>query len=114
MATETMKAIVVPALGAKLEVWPVKPTAPLTPGHEGVGVVVATGPGGGLHAVGDRVAIAWLGSACGHCSYCVAGWETPCESQQNSGYSVDGAWGFLPRRPRTLGPAIGVRARPGW
>jgi threonine dehydrogenase-like Zn-dependent dehydrogenase len=98
MATETMKAIVVPALGAELEVWPVKLTAPFTPGHEGVGVAVATGPGGGLHAVADRVAIACLGSVCGHCSY----------------YSVDGARGFLPRRPRTLGPAIGVRARPGW
>ena len=125
MAMETMRAIVVPALGAKLEVrdvpvpepgpgqvlirmeasglchtdihaangdWPVKPTAPFTPGHEGVGVVAATGPGARLHAVGDRVAIAWLGSACGHCSYCISGWETLCESQQNSGYSVDGAW----------------------
>ena len=66
--------------------------APFTPGHEGVGVVAATGPGARLHAVGDRVAIAWLGSACGHCSYCISGWETLCESQQNSGYSVDGAW----------------------
>ena len=44
------------------------------------------------HKVGDRVAIAWLGKACGHCSYCVGGWETLCESQENSGYSVDGAW----------------------
>lgn len=34
----------------------------------------------------------WLGKACGHCSYCINGWETLCESQENSGYSVDGAW----------------------
>lgn len=121
----TMKAAVVPALGAKLEVqelpvpgpgpgqvlvkieasglchtdihaahgdWPVKPNPPFIPGHEGVGTVVAAGPGATLHKPGDRVAIAWLGSACGHCAYCVAGWETLCEAQQNSGYSVDGSY----------------------
>jgi propanol-preferring alcohol dehydrogenase len=72
--------------------WPVKPTPPFIPGHEGVGIVESTGPGATLHQPGDRVAIAWLESACGHCRYCVSGWETLCEAQQNSGYSVDGAW----------------------
>ena len=72
--------------------WPVKPAPPFTPGHEGVGIVEAAGPGAGLHKPGERVAIAWLGSACGHCRYCISGWETLCESQQNSGYSIDGAW----------------------
>ena len=43
-------------------------------------------------SIGDRVAIAWLGSACGHCRYCIGGWETLCESQRNSGYSVNGAF----------------------
>ncbi len=38
------------------------------------------------------MAIAWLGYACGHCRYCIGGWETLCESQRNSGYSVDGAF----------------------
>lgn len=121
----TMKAAVVPELGAALELrdlavpepgpgqvlvkleasglchtdihaahgdWPVKPSPPFTPGHEGVGVVTAAGPGATLHQPGDRVAIAWLGSACGHCKHCVAGWETLCESQANSGYSVDGCY----------------------
>ena len=72
--------------------WPVKPTPPFIPGHEGVGIVEKAGPGATLHKPGDRVAIAWLGSACGHCSYCMTGWETLCESQQNSGYSINGAW----------------------
>lgn len=72
--------------------WPVKPTPPFVPGHEGVGVVERLGPNTSLRRIGDRVAIAWLGSACGHCSYCVSGWETLCEEQQNSGYSVDGAY----------------------
>jgi propanol-preferring alcohol dehydrogenase len=72
--------------------WPVKPTPPFTPGHEGVGVVEAIGAGVTERQVGDRVAIAWLGHACGACSYCVSGWETLCEQQQNSGYSVNGAF----------------------
>jgi propanol-preferring alcohol dehydrogenase len=42
--------------------------------------------------IGDRVAIPWLGHACGECRYCVSGWETLCELQQNSGYSIDGAF----------------------
>ncbi|WP_236794258.1 zinc-dependent alcohol dehydrogenase [Amycolatopsis sp. GM8] len=72
--------------------WPVKPEPPFVPGHEGVGVVEKLGPGAGLHGVGERVAIAWLGSACGTCGHCVSGWETLCEAQQNSGYSIDGAY----------------------
>jgi propanol-preferring alcohol dehydrogenase len=72
--------------------WPVKPAPPFVPGHEGVGIVITLGEGVTNRKLGDRVAIAWLGHACGHCDYCVSGWETLCEEQQNSGYSVDGAF----------------------
>lgn len=72
--------------------WPVKPSPPFVPGHEGVGIVEAVGPGVTVRSVGDRVAIPWLGYACGHCRSCVRGWETLCEQQQNSGYSIDGAF----------------------
>ena len=72
--------------------WPVKPTPPFVPGHEGVGVVEAVGAGVTHRAVGERVAIPWLGHACGHCDHCVSGWETLCEEQQNTGYSVDGSF----------------------
>lgn len=72
--------------------WPAKPTPPFVPGHEGVGVVEVVGPAVTARAVGDRVAIAWLGQACGGCDHCIGGWETLCEQQQNSGYSVDGAF----------------------
>jgi propanol-preferring alcohol dehydrogenase len=72
--------------------WPVKPKLPFTPGHEGVGVVETVGPGVAEVAVGDRVAIPWLGYACGSCDYCVSGWETLCESQLNTGYFVDGGF----------------------
>jgi alcohol dehydrogenase, propanol-preferring len=71
--------------------WPVRPTLPFTPGHEGVGVVETVGPGVTEHAVGDRVALPWLGYACGMCDYCVSGRETLCAQQRNTGYSIDGA-----------------------
>jgi alcohol dehydrogenase, propanol-preferring len=73
--------------------WPVKPTLPLIPGHEGVGIVEALGPGAnGDVREGDRVAIPWLGYACGHCRHCNDGWETLCETQSNTGYFMDGAY----------------------
>src|SRR5215469_1844906 len=72
--------------------WPVKPILPFTPGHEGAGVVVALGPGVTHLREGDRVGIAWLHSACGHCTFCLSGWETLCLEQKNSGYSVNGSF----------------------
>jgi propanol-preferring alcohol dehydrogenase len=72
--------------------WPVKPTPPFVPGHEGVGIVEAVGAGVTRVHEGDRVAIPWLGTACGACEHCVSGWETLCESQANSGYSIDGSY----------------------
>jgi len=41
---------------------------------------------------GDRVGVPWLHTACGHCTYCWSGWETLCEAQKNTGYSVNGAF----------------------
>lgn len=40
--------------------------------------------------MGDRVAMPWLGYACGTCEFCVSGWETLCLEQKNMGYSMDG------------------------
>src|SRR3954452_1442034 len=72
--------------------WPVKPSPPFTPGHEGVGIVVEVGYGVTEVALGDRVALPWLGYACGTCEYCVSGWETLCLEQKNMGYSMDGTF----------------------
>src|ERR1700746_343597 len=72
--------------------WPVKPTPPFIPGHEGAGSVVALGAGVTHLKKGDRVGIAWLHSACGHCDFCLSGWETLCLEQKNSGYSVNGTF----------------------
>src|SRR5947209_8071685 len=73
--------------------WPVKPAPPFVPGHEGVGIVVELGPGVSEVGLGDRVAMPWLGYACGTCDHCVSGWETLCLSQENMGYSIDGGFG---------------------
>src|SRR5215468_10085631 len=72
--------------------WPVKPSPPFIPGHEGTGTVAAVGQGVKTLREGDRVGVAWLHDACGRCEYCTTGWETLCESQHNSGYSVNGSF----------------------
>ncbi len=72
--------------------WPIRPTLPFVPGHEGVGIIERLGAGVTNRTVGERVAIAWLGSACGECRYCIDGRETLCVKQENSGYSIDGAF----------------------
>lgn len=72
--------------------WPVKPTPPFIPGHEGIGRIERLGAGVTSRCTGDRVAIAWLGYACGECRYCIGGWETLCDKQHNSGYSVNGCF----------------------
>jgi propanol-preferring alcohol dehydrogenase len=73
--------------------WPVKPAPPFIPGHEGVGIVEELGPDVTEVELGDRVAMPWLGYACGTCDYCVSGWETLCLEQKNMGYSIDGGLG---------------------
>jgi len=98
--------------------WPVKPTPPFIPGHEGVGTVVATGRAVRGVKEGDRVGIPWLHTACGYCSHCRTGWETLCGSQQNTGYSVNGSFAeyaladpsYVGRLPNNLdwGPAAPI------
>src|SRR5687767_5735273 len=72
--------------------WPVQPAPPFIPGHEGIGIIEELGAGVQSRRIGERVAIPWLGYACGECRYCIDGRETLCEQQLNSGYSIDGAF----------------------
>ena len=72
--------------------WPVKPSLPFIPGHEGVGYVAAVGEGVTAVKEGDCVGVPWLHTACGRCSYCLTGWETLCGAQKNTGYSVNGGF----------------------
>lgn len=72
--------------------WPVQPTLPFIPGHEGVGIVAALGSGVAGLREGDLAGVPWLHDACGRCEHCTAGWETLCEAQHNTGYGVNGAF----------------------
>lgn len=91
--------------------WPVKPNPPFIPGHEGVGFIAAVGKNVKHVKEGDRVGIPWLHTACGYCTHCLGGWETLCEKQQNTGYSVNGGFAdyaladpnFVGHLPKDLG-----------
>src|SRR5450432_3555060 len=72
--------------------WPLKPTLPFIPGHEGIGLVAAVGSGVTIVKEGDRVGAPWLYSACGHCEYCLSAWETVCAEAQFGGYTKNGGF----------------------
>jgi propanol-preferring alcohol dehydrogenase len=73
--------------------WPIKPSPPFVPGHEGVGIVEELAADVTEVKLGERVAMPWLGYACGTCDYCVSGRETLCLEQKNMGYTIDGSFG---------------------
>lgn len=91
--------------------WPVKPNPPFIPGHEGVGYVAGVGKNVKHVKEGDRVGVPWLHTACGYCTHCLGGWETLCEQQENTGYSVNGGFAdyaladpnFVGHLPKGLG-----------
>ena len=72
--------------------WPLKPTLPFIPGHEGIGLVVALGSGVTAVKEGDRVGVPWLYSACGHCEYCLSAWGTVCPEAEFGGYTKNGGF----------------------
>lgn len=72
--------------------WPLRPTLPFIPGHEGIGIVTAIGAGVKVVREGDRVGVPWLYSACGHCEYCLSARETVCAEAEFGGYSKNGGF----------------------
>jgi len=72
--------------------WPLKPSLPFTPGHEGIGIVTTLGAGVTAVKVGDRVGVPWLFSACGHCEFCLAAQEPVCAEAQFGGYTRNGGF----------------------
>jgi propanol-preferring alcohol dehydrogenase len=69
------------------------PKAPdITPGHEVVGEVVATGPGTTRFQPGDRVGAAWLASTDGTCRYCRQGKENLCPGSVYTGWDIHGGY----------------------
>jgi propanol-preferring alcohol dehydrogenase len=69
-----------------------EPKLPLVPGHQIVGMVVATGPDTARFASGARVGIPWLGWTCGECRYCLSARENLCDRARFTGYQLDGGY----------------------
>jgi propanol-preferring alcohol dehydrogenase len=57
--------------------------APVVPGHQVVGRIGGSG---------ERVGLAWLASACGHCRACLEGLENLCPDAEFRGWTVDGGF----------------------
>jgi propanol-preferring alcohol dehydrogenase len=68
------------------------PRLPMTPGHQVVGTVVEEGPGCFKHLTGQRVGVAWIHSACGHCEFCRSGRENLCPDFVACGRDVPGGY----------------------
>ncbi len=56
---------------------------PIIPGHQVIGRRVDNG---------QRVGVAWLGGACGHCDYCRQGLENLCPQAEFTGWTRDGGY----------------------
>ncbi|GIJ90297.1 hypothetical protein Asppvi_009251 [Aspergillus pseudoviridinutans] len=56
-------------------------------GHEGAGVVEATGPDAKNLKKGDRVGWGYEHDCCGHCKQCLTGWETFCPESKMYGFA---------------------------
>lgn len=68
------------------------PQLPVVPGHQVVGEVVAAGNRVKHAALGERVGVAWIFSACGQCKFCRAGNENLCEAFQATGRDAHGGY----------------------
>ncbi len=68
------------------------PYLPIVLGHQVVGRVEAAGPGANTFAIGERVGIAWIYSACGTCKFCLGGRENLCPDFAATGRDVNGGY----------------------
>jgi propanol-preferring alcohol dehydrogenase len=65
--------------------------APLVPGHEIVGEVLAQGDAVSV-PLGTRLGVPWLGYTCGKCEFCLRGEENLCDRARFTGYHLDGGY----------------------
>ena len=70
----------------------VAPRYPFVPGHQIVGRVEGMGQQAQGFAIGQRVGVAWIHSACGTCAWCLAGMENLCPYFQSTGCDADGGY----------------------
>lgn len=64
----------------------------VTPGHEIVGEVVATGPQTSRFNLGARIGVPWLRWTCGVCHFCRSGRENLCPNSKYTGWDHDGGY----------------------
>jgi propanol-preferring alcohol dehydrogenase len=71
---------------------------PVILGHQVVGIVESDGMlsedhrrAAGLY-IGQRVGVAWIASACGHCHYCLSGQENLCHEFKATGRDINGGY----------------------
>jgi len=79
---------------------------PVVGGHEGSGVVVATGPGVTGLAEGDHVALTFV-AVCGRCYWCASGRANLCQSAGSGGVMADGTFRFHGAAPAIPAEGIG-------
>lgn len=65
---------------------------PMILGHEIIGRVVEKGSHVQKLKIGDRVGIAWIHAACGHCSFCLEGRENLCAEFKATGRDAHGGY----------------------
>ncbi|MGV3486541.1 MAG: zinc-dependent alcohol dehydrogenase family protein, partial [Planctomycetaceae bacterium] len=68
---------------------------PMVLGHQVAGTIVQVGSEVSGLECGDRVGVAWIYSACGHCSLCQAGCENLCPDFQATGRDHFGGYAEL-------------------
>jgi len=68
------------------------PQLPVILGHQVVGRVTQKGNAVQRLKIGDRVGIAWIYSACGHCANCINGAENLCDEFKATGRDAPGGY----------------------
>ena len=68
------------------------PRLPVVPGHQAVGRVEALGTRAEGFRLGERVGVAWIFSACGHCEFCRRGTENLCAEYCATGRDANGGY----------------------
>jgi propanol-preferring alcohol dehydrogenase len=68
------------------------PVYPMILGHQVVGTVVERGVNAMEIAIGTRVGVAWIFSACGECAFCANGQENLCPDFQATGRDRAGGY----------------------
>jgi propanol-preferring alcohol dehydrogenase len=68
------------------------PRLPVVLGHQVVGRVEERGRGAARYKEGERLGVAWIFRACGHCRFCRSGRENLCAEFQATGRDADGGY----------------------